>query len=407
MSKWHLSPKTEGPEKCIAQEGNCDYGADYSHYDTKEEAQKAFEENAEATYGITATIETTSNESKSVEGTVDYSKMSKTGLNNLAKVIDSEEEIDQVISADPGARALTSLVDNPNTSVEQIGRISKMKISATTRSKIDSRRDLPLIYRSDKEWERYRPNFRDPDFQKLWKDDRIDDRVLSKVNYDEELAHVVSNPNNQVSEEALAKKISQSIDVSEIYPASRGNDKVDRNALLDRMDKECLRRVAVKANAEDISEIYARGGNNIRYQLSTNPNTPSNILEEIAVNIDKEPSNLESEWAAKEILRKKSELSPKAFESFKESKYGGEAVAKAETHKRIDSIPGGPVSLLDKKGPQFLGRGKYAYHFNPDKVREAGFSKEDVDLIVRETWDNWLSNASYDERTGIYQGYND
>lgn len=42
MAKYHISPKTNGPARCIARPGNCDY----EHYATKVEAQSAVEEAA-------------------------------------------------------------------------------------------------------------------------------------------------------------------------------------------------------------------------------------------------------------------------------------------------------------------------------------------------------------------------
>jgi len=42
MAKYHISPKTNGPARCIAQPGNCDY----EHYSTKAEAVSAVEEAA-------------------------------------------------------------------------------------------------------------------------------------------------------------------------------------------------------------------------------------------------------------------------------------------------------------------------------------------------------------------------
>jgi len=47
MAKYHISPKTQGPARCIAQPGNCDY----EHYSTKEEALSAVEEAALSSAG--------------------------------------------------------------------------------------------------------------------------------------------------------------------------------------------------------------------------------------------------------------------------------------------------------------------------------------------------------------------
>ena len=42
MAKYHISPKTNGPARCVARLGNCDY----EHYSTKAEAVDAVEEAA-------------------------------------------------------------------------------------------------------------------------------------------------------------------------------------------------------------------------------------------------------------------------------------------------------------------------------------------------------------------------
>lgn len=42
MSKFHISPDGE-PRSCSAQPGNCKYGADYPHFNDKQDARKAYE----------------------------------------------------------------------------------------------------------------------------------------------------------------------------------------------------------------------------------------------------------------------------------------------------------------------------------------------------------------------------
>lgn len=47
MAKYHISPKTNGPARCVAQPGNCGY----EHYSTKAEALEAVEEAALSSAG--------------------------------------------------------------------------------------------------------------------------------------------------------------------------------------------------------------------------------------------------------------------------------------------------------------------------------------------------------------------
>lgn len=44
MAKFHVNPATGEPGECSARPGNCPYGADAPHYDSKEAARHAFEE---------------------------------------------------------------------------------------------------------------------------------------------------------------------------------------------------------------------------------------------------------------------------------------------------------------------------------------------------------------------------
>lgn len=50
MSKWHNGPK--GPSVCRAVKGKCPFGGADSHFDSKDDAQKAFESQSEQTYGL-------------------------------------------------------------------------------------------------------------------------------------------------------------------------------------------------------------------------------------------------------------------------------------------------------------------------------------------------------------------
>ncbi len=44
MAKYHINPATGNPGECVAQEGNCLYGAATEHYGSAIEARRAFEE---------------------------------------------------------------------------------------------------------------------------------------------------------------------------------------------------------------------------------------------------------------------------------------------------------------------------------------------------------------------------
>lgn len=68
MGKWHNGKN--GPSPCRATKGRCPFGGDESHFEHKEDAQKAFDKENEASYGILPT----SNESN---GKLDRSKMER------------------------------------------------------------------------------------------------------------------------------------------------------------------------------------------------------------------------------------------------------------------------------------------------------------------------------------------
>lgn len=41
--KFHINPETGNPNKCVAKPGNCRFGADTNHYESKDEARTAYE----------------------------------------------------------------------------------------------------------------------------------------------------------------------------------------------------------------------------------------------------------------------------------------------------------------------------------------------------------------------------
>lgn len=46
--KYHINPETGNPNKCVAKPGNCRFGSDANHFDTKAEARKVYEERMSA-----------------------------------------------------------------------------------------------------------------------------------------------------------------------------------------------------------------------------------------------------------------------------------------------------------------------------------------------------------------------
>lgn len=54
MEKWHLSPVTNEPEDCDAEEGNCPY--DGEHFDSFAKAYEANQEVLGGTYGVQKTL---------------------------------------------------------------------------------------------------------------------------------------------------------------------------------------------------------------------------------------------------------------------------------------------------------------------------------------------------------------
>lgn len=56
MSKFHISPKTRSPRVCTAKDGNCRYGSEEAHFDSKEAALKHEEEKLAKTFSTFDTL---------------------------------------------------------------------------------------------------------------------------------------------------------------------------------------------------------------------------------------------------------------------------------------------------------------------------------------------------------------
>jgi hypothetical protein len=53
MSKYHINPETGNPNKCTAKPGNCRFGSDSNHYESKEIAREKYEEHMQGNNIIT------------------------------------------------------------------------------------------------------------------------------------------------------------------------------------------------------------------------------------------------------------------------------------------------------------------------------------------------------------------
>lgn len=56
MPKFHISPKTRSPRVCTAEDGNCRYGSEEAHFNSKEDALKYEEEKLAKTYSTFDTL---------------------------------------------------------------------------------------------------------------------------------------------------------------------------------------------------------------------------------------------------------------------------------------------------------------------------------------------------------------
>lgn len=84
MSKWHISPITEGPEKCGASVEDCPYKNESDHYSTKEEAQDAFEEGMKESLFSVITKSKKFRRMARVGASVSVALVSLVGVNNIA-----------------------------------------------------------------------------------------------------------------------------------------------------------------------------------------------------------------------------------------------------------------------------------------------------------------------------------
>jgi hypothetical protein len=410
LTKYHLNPKTGNASLCKADEGNCPFGGEDSHFSTAEIAREVYEK------GMTNPFHTPN----------EPASLSLNDLNREAKTTNSFNVMKEAIEKG-SPRTLRNLAKNENVPdfvLEKAYERAQEWDDNTTKVELASHSNFPIeILEPETFAKAYeRASLFDRD-KRFLKNDSLTDAHMKELasssanswgTIQEYVA--VSNPNNKISKkyiEGLTKTnpnylIMKAAVESNKYSIAENIESLNNKNLRpvidyvkDPKDLDAIARKAIespKRESKDYPQDYEAEGN--KWLVARNENTTDETLSAIT-------DSTESTDALISVYRNSNASQATKANAIAKNKY----VKSYDKVKTLDDQNGGQLKNMIISEDQNASTGQSqqarAIAFNKEAVERLNLSEIDIDSFVRFHQGNYLFGAQYDKESAIYRGYID